>query len=73
MHPPAATVMTAALDTVHVSGVSEANETARPDEARAVRATGTPTAAPSGCAKAIVCPAFPAWTWNDCATSGAAA
>jgi hypothetical protein len=77
---PAAMVVTAEPDTAHTAGVFEANDTGSRELADADRATGSPTTAAGGGVKVMVCdlclagstvrPA--AFTWNDCATSGAA-
>ena len=81
MHVPAATVVTVEPDTAHTAGVFEANDTCSPELADADRATGSPTTAAGGGVNVMVCdlclagstvrPA--AFTWNDCATSGAGA
>src|SRR2546426_164053 len=65
VHLPGAAVVTVDPDTVHTGGVSEANDTASPDDADADTVTGTPTSAPGGWLKVIVCGACPAWTWNE--------
>src|SRR6266496_1573217 len=61
-HAPAVTVLTVEPDTVHTSGVSEANDTTSPGAADADKVTGTPTWAAGGWLKAIVCDLRPAWT-----------
>ena len=53
-HVPAATVVAVESVTVHTDGVSELNDTASPDEARADRTTGVPTVASGGCPNVIV-------------------
>ncbi len=58
-HAPAATVVTVEPDTVHTSGVPEANDTASPDDAGADNVTCAVTATSGGCMKAIVCGFFP--------------
>jgi hypothetical protein len=73
VHLPGATVVTAEPDTVHVGRVSEVNETGNPEVADADKVTGTPTWAAGGRLKAIVCDLWPAWTWNERVTPGAAA
>jgi len=72
-HAPAATVVTVEPDTVHTSGVPEANDTTSPGAADADNVTSTPTAAPPGGAKRMTCPFGPAWTRNERATAGAGA
>jgi hypothetical protein len=53
--------------------VFEANDTGSRELADADRVTGSPAFVPGSGAKVIVCGFFPAgFTWNDCATSGAA-
>jgi hydrogenase maturation factor len=70
---PAAMVVTAEPDTAHTAGVFEANDTGSRELADADRVTGSPAFVPGSGAKVIVCGFFPAaFTWNDCATSGAA-
>ena len=60
--------------TVHTAGVFEAKDTSSPELADAERVTGSPTLVPVGWVKVIVCGFCPAWfTWNDRATSRAAA
>ena len=81
MQAPAAMVITLEPVTVHTGGVSEVNDTCSPELADAYRVTGSPTTAAGGGVKVMVCdlclagstvrPA--AFTWNDCATSGAGA
>ena len=68
---PAATVMTVVPETAH-AGVPARNETGSPEVAVARRAAAAPMRAPFGWAKVIVCATFPAVTWKDCVTSGAA-
>ena len=41
VHVPAATVLAVEPDTVHTDGVSEVNETGKPDDADADRGAGT--------------------------------
>jgi hydrogenase maturation factor len=73
VHVPAATGVAVEPDTVHTAGVLEANDTGSRELADADRVTGSPAFVPGSGAKVIVCGFFPAaFTWNDCATSGAA-
>ena len=73
VHAPGATVVTADPDTVHTSGVSEANDTGNPEVADADNVTGTPTLAAGGWLKAIACDLRPGWTSNARASPGAGA
>ena len=75
MQVPPVTVWAVDPDTVHTCGVSELNDTMSDESgaADADRLTGTPTVASAGGAKVMICAACPAVTWNDRATSGAAA
>ena len=73
MHVPLVTVWTVDSDTVHTAGVLEANDTSSPGAADADKLTGTPAIVSAGGVKVIVCAACPVVTWNDRATSGAAA
>src|SRR5215831_18328398 len=74
MQVPGAAVVTVEPDTVHTAVLLEVNETDRPDDADADRATDSPTAAGDGWAKAIFCDFFPAgFTWKECCTGRAGA
>ena len=73
MHVPAATGVAVEPGIVNGAGVREANNTGSRELADADRVTGSPAFVPGSGAKVIVCGFFPAaFTWNDCATSGAA-
>ncbi len=63
--------MTVDPDTAHAR-VSARNETGSPEVAVAARVTAAPVRAPSGWANVIFCATFPAVTWKDCCTCGAA-
>ena len=70
------TVVTTEPDTEHTPGVSERNETGRPDDADADSLSGRPTATSAGRRNVIACgrsrPRTRS-TWNDCVWSGAGA
>ena len=63
--------MTVIPDTAQ-SCVSARNETGSPELAVAIRVTAAPVVAPSGWANVIFCATFPAVTWKDRCTAGAA-
>ena len=73
VHVPPVTVWTVDPDTVQTAGVLEANIASSPEDVGADMLTGTPAVMSAGCVKVIVCVACPVVTWNDRATSGAAA
>ena len=53
---------------MHTDGVSELNETGKPDDADADRGAGTPAVTGSGCANVIVCASPPAATLTEAAS-----
>ena len=70
---PGVRVVTVAPETLQTAGVPDEKDTGRPEDADAVRVTGTPTGLAAGGVKVMVCACCPARIRNDCVTSGAAA